>query len=272
MKDLVEFSEKHSFRIFGPPAAPDPGSVDSEIAYDVASRSTDRLSNRFRDMALDADREGMAKLLMLLYGQEQHVAPVVDTLILPTLSRLSRDTREGALALERERRASEAITEALIRWAPELHRKSANGLSAFCATPETDFNDITLRCVAYALESEGWHVHYIGPNTPFDTLASFVGRMTPHLGILTLSIPRSDAEYSQDTSRLNAALRQVRGRFLIGGPASTAFTKSHLECDHIFTSVTDAMQFIRSEFNAGRHDHVASKPAGIDSKYTIVQP
>jgi excisionase family DNA binding protein len=173
---------------------------------------------------------------------------IADEIIRPALVRIGAQWHEGLLEVPQEHEASGAITEALVRLAPELHRKPSNGLIAVCACVEGEHHEIGLRCMAFALELEGWKVHYVGANTPFDTFASFAKAMEPELICLSLSLTRHRKELADGMALIARAVRSRGTKTLVGGFRADSFSTADLHCDHIATTIGDGVSFVKNAF------------------------
>ena len=155
---------------------------------------------------------------------------------------------DGKLEVNKEHLASQAVMEALIRTGAEIYRKPSNGLSAACACAEGDYHEIGLRILASTLESEGWSVHYIGANTPFDTLSSFIKVMEPDLVCLSSTLHKPSRDFTERVRGIGKRTRSYKGTFVVGGFYTGDYTTQDLHCDYISTSVHDAVAFLRDKF------------------------
>jgi methanogenic corrinoid protein MtbC1 len=133
----------------------------------------------------------------------------------------------------------------LIRMSSELHRKRPNGMSVLCACPGEELHDIGLRALAYSLETEGWKVHYIGANTPLESIASLVEAGQPELVCLSVTMGKVEAA---GLSALADRIRSCGGKLLIGGSHLTNAGRGTLSCDHSAGSIQDAIAFTRDVF------------------------
>jgi methanogenic corrinoid protein MtbC1 len=56
-----------------------------------------------------------------------------------------------------------------------------SGLKAICCGIEGDLHELPVQLARIILESEGWEVQSLGPNTPLFALSEMVARQRPQL-------------------------------------------------------------------------------------------
>jgi MerR family transcriptional regulator, light-induced transcriptional regulator len=248
LSEVTRFAEGHGMRLSG--AAPPPLAADQleQLQFGIHAQNYHRVANLFLEEALQGDREGIYQLLLYVTKHHIRFATIADEIIRPALAQVGERWHQGALEVSQEHRASEAITEALIRLAPELHRKPANGLTVVCACAEGEQHEIGLRCMAYALELDGWKTHYLGANTPYDTIASFAKATKPELLCLSLSLTRHRKELVDGMAQISRAVHAAGTRVMVGGFRADSFSTADLHCDHIATTVEDGVSFVKGAF------------------------
>jgi excisionase family DNA binding protein len=248
LTEVTRFAEQHGMRLAG--GTPPPLSEEQleQLQFGIHAQNYHRVADLFLQEALQGDREGLYQLLLYVIKHHIRFATIADEIIRPALVRIGEGWHQGSVDIAQEHRASAAITEAMIRLAPELLRKSSNGLTAVCACVEGEYHEIGLRSMAYALELEGWTVHLIGANTPFETLVSFAKENKPHLICLSLSMTRNRKELTQGMALISRVARSHGARVLVGGFRADSFTEEDLHCDHIATTIGDGVAYVRDAF------------------------
>lgn len=248
LTEVTRFAEGHGMRLSG--GAPPPLAEDQleQLQFGIHAQNYHRVADLFLEEALQGDREGLYQLLLYVTKHHIRFATIADEIIRPALVQVGERWHQGSLEISQEHRASGAITEALVRLAPELHKKPSNGLTAVCACAEGEQHEIGLRCMAYALEVEGWNVHFLGANTPYDTIASF-GKVTkPELICLSLSLTRHRKELTEGMAKVAHAVHAAGTRLLVGGFRADSFSPAELHCDHIATTIEDGVLFVKNAF------------------------
>jgi excisionase family DNA binding protein len=248
MADLVKFADEHRYPLTGilPPTASQ--DRQDQLSLGVNSRNYVLLSEIFLEELLRADRNSIFEFVAYLYKHHLPFSVIAEEVIRPAMARLGHLWAEGNLKVDQEHLATQALQEALMRLAPNLHKKPTNGLTMVCACPESELHDLAARILACAFEAEGWTVQNLGANTPMSVLASYVGTHRPNAILLsTTTRPRrpGNLEAIQSIGKL---ARAQGGLFLVGGSGVARETPQSLHCDFVTSSVTDAIRYTRDVF------------------------
>lgn len=248
LAEVTRFAEGHGMRLSGgiPPRLSE--KQLEQLQFGIHAQNYYRVAELFLEEALQGDREGIYQLLLYVTKHHIRFATIADEIIRPALVQVGERWHQGSLEVSQEHRASGAITEALVRLAPELHRKPSNGLTAICACTEGEQHEIGLRCMAYALELDGWKVNYLGANTPYGTVSTFIKAIRPELICLSLSLTRHRKELVEGTARVARATRPIGTKIIVGGFRVDSFLPAELHCDHIATTIEDGMTFVKNAF------------------------
>jgi excisionase family DNA binding protein len=248
MKEIIRFAEEHSYPLTGAISAPLSKRQSEILEFAVQTKNYSKIAKLFYEEALQGDRDGLYELLSYLCRHHIALATLGDEVIRPAMTRIGEEWRVGKLEVNQEHLASNSVLEALVRLNPDLHRKPINGLSAVCACAEGDHHQIGLRGLAYALEGEGWNVHYLGANTPTDTLKSFMKTMKPELICVSSTVISGKKQFVDRMSLIGEMAHSYRATFLVGGFLLGNYAPSDFNCDYISSSIHDAMAFIRDKF------------------------
>ncbi|HEX6331335.1 MAG TPA: MerR family transcriptional regulator [Actinomycetota bacterium] len=184
------------------------------------------------ERALDRfdEREAHVLLDRLLAGFT--VETVFRDVLLPYLRRLGDRWYEGSLTVGQEHFASNVVRERLLG----LARGWADGPGplAILACPPGELHDLALVMFGVVLSRLGWRITYLGPDTPIETLADAVERLSPALVVLAatqpLSADRTELRRLAETGPLALAgpgtsdgvADEVRAIRLVGDPVSAA--------------------------------------------------
>lgn len=249
LKDIVRFAEANGYTIGGskPPALTSAQRERLEIG--VHTQNYARIAEVLREEALQADQEGMLTLLLYLSKQHIPLAVVLDEVIRPAFGDIGAMWEEGKLGIDQEHAASHAIAEALVRTVPELHRKEPNGKSTLCACPDGELHELGLRGLAYSLEGEGWNVHYLGGNTPLESITSAVRAVRPDLVCLSLTTVRNRGQLIEKLRKLASSIRSYNGKIVIGGYYAQKLIDQDVRSDHMALSIQDAISYARDVFH-----------------------
>jgi excisionase family DNA binding protein len=249
LKNVVEFAEANGYTVAGSQPPPMSQKQMERLQIGVHTQNYEKIAAVLREEALQADREGLTMLLLYLYKRHIPLPIVLDKVILPAFEEIGREWENGELGIDQEHAASHALTEALVRTAPEFHRKEPNKKSAVCACPEGELHELGLQGLAYSLECEGWRVHYLGGNSPLELISSTVRVGHPELVCISVTSVRHRGELIEKLRKLASSVRTYDGKLLIGGQYAQKLSAEDLRCDHIASSVQGAITYLRDVFH-----------------------
>lgn len=248
LKEVVRFAETKGYTTPGSQPPPMTPMQLEQLEVGVHTLNYARIADVFKEEALQADREGIVTLFLYLYRQHIPLALIVDEVVRPAFKEIGTKWEKGEIEINQEHAASHATVESLIRMASELHHKDSNGLSALCACIEDEHHELGLRSLAYSLECEGWKVHYMGGNTPVETLASFIRATHPKLVCLSVTMGRHRGELLERLKKLASLVHSYHGRIIVGGNYADRLDEHDIKCDHIARSIQDGVAYSRDAF------------------------
>lgn len=122
------------------------------------------------------------------YMDEGGAAFLVDALARPVMEVVGERWSRGATTVAEEHAASELLRELLMQLLPGLgwHQGGPRAVIA-CAPGERHL--LGARLVARVLALDGWHVRFLGADTPARDLALFVAREQPVFVGLSVTMP-----------------------------------------------------------------------------------
>jgi excisionase family DNA binding protein len=248
MSEVLAFSEQHGYPLTGLIPPPMTHRQRVQIQTGVQTREFSVLAEVFLEEALEGDRNGLFELLTYVYTHQIPITVIADELIRPAMKEVGVRWSRGVLEVNQEHRASQAVLEALLRFGSTMHHKARNGLTAVCSCVEGELHSIGLQCVAYGLEGEGWNVHMLGANTPFDALRSHVKLVRPNLLCLSSTVDRRRKELSEAVRSLAELVHTWDGVVVLGGHAAGYLTSVDLGKDCVARSLHEALTFTRDHF------------------------
>jgi len=248
LKDVLRFAETNGYTVSGSQPPPMSQKQMEQLQIGVHTQNYAKIAAVLKEEAMQSDREGLTMLLLYLYKQHIPLPVVLDKVILPGFEEIGREWEKGKLGIDQEHVASHAITEALVRTAPDLHRKEPNKKSALCACPEGELHELGLQGLAYSLECEGWKVYYLGGNTPLESISSVVRGERPELVCLSLTSVRHRGELIEKLRKLASSVHAYNGKLLMGGQYAQKLSAEDVKCDHIASSIQGAISYARDVF------------------------
>ena len=248
MKEIVQFAEDNAYPLSSTAALPLAKRNARALEFAIQTMDYAKLAHVFYVDALRAERQALYDLLSYLYKQHISLPVLADDVVRPAMACIGEEWRSGKLDVDREHLASNAVLEALVQLNPELHRKPSHGLSAVCACAEGNQHELGLRLLAYALETEGWKVRYLGASTPFLTLRSFIKRSRPNLICVSATIVEKHIDLRSEFQSIGKAARAMKATYLVGGSISANYSIDDFKCDYLTDSIREAVVFLKDRF------------------------
>jgi excisionase family DNA binding protein len=249
LSDIIGFAEKQGYPISGTLEPPLTEAQMESVRFAIHSQNYHKIAEVLFDEALQADPEGLYQLLLYLAKHNVKISTLADEVLRPPMVRIGELWKDGKLQIDQEHRTSRAMTDAMVRLAPELHRKRGNGMLAVCACLEGERHEIGLRSMSFALETEGWTVHYLGADMPYRSAADYVGKVKPRLLAVSFTAAEPDEEMRKGFATVALAVRSAGAKFVAGGYFADKFTKDDLSCDHVAGSIADGVSWVRDAFS-----------------------
>jgi methanogenic corrinoid protein MtbC1 len=88
---------------------------------------------------------------------------------------------KGSITVADEHLATRVVLSALQTLSAAMMPIPPSGLKAICCGIEGDLHELPVQLARIILESEGWEVQSLGPNTPLFALSEMVARQRPQL-------------------------------------------------------------------------------------------
>ena len=173
----------------------------------------------FADTLLRADEKEAGAMLVQAYLSGAALTTLFDETITGAMHRVGELWFNGSITVADEHLATRVVFGSLQTLSAVMMPVQPNGLKAICCGIEGDLHELPVQLGRIILESEGWEVQSLGPNTPLFALSEMVARQRPQLVCISArsisDLDRATAEYSQ--------LRKITGKLgvsvVIGGEA-----------------------------------------------------
>ena len=183
--------------------------------------------------------EDVSAMLVNAYLHGHNLASLFDEVLSRAMHRVGDLWYEGKLSVAQEHVATRTALSSIQRLGGVINVAEENGLLAICCGGEEDFHELSVQCTQVLLESEGWRVINLGPNTPFFALSE-APEEHPHwyaFATIRHTWTRGALEYKEFVNSLGGRDSDVLG----GAGLSRLYPKSlrRVTCD---TSVTDVLQ------------------------------
>ncbi len=173
----------------------------------------------FLDLILVGDEPEASAALIDAYLHHHTLASIFDATITKAMHELGELWCKGAVTIADEHLATRVVLGALQKLRAIVVPAEPTGLKTICCGIEGDFHELPIHLAEMILESEGWDVINLGPNTPLFALSDMVKQRRPQLVCISARTladrDRAAIEYGQllkVTTKLDAAV-------VIGGEA-----------------------------------------------------
>jgi excisionase family DNA binding protein len=163
---------------------------------------------QFADTLLQGDEREAGAVLVQAYLSGAALTTLFDETITEAMHRIGDLWFKGSITVADEHLATRVVFSALQTLSAVRMPVQPNGLKAICCGIEGDLHELAVQLARIILESEGWEVQSLGPNTPLFALSEMVNRQRPQLVCISArsisDLDRATAEYSQ--------LRKITGK------------------------------------------------------------
>lgn len=165
-------------------------------------------TEQFADTLLRGDEKEAGAVLVQTYLSGAALTTLFDKTITDAMHQIGDMWFKGTITVADEHLATRVVFSALQTLSAVRMPVQPNGLKAICCGIEGDLHELPVQLARIILESEGWEVQSLGPNTPLFALSEMVTRQRPQLVCISArsisDLDRATAEYGQ--------LRKITGK------------------------------------------------------------
>jgi len=159
--------------------------------------------NRFSAYLLAGDRQGCRSVVEELLAGGVTVLSLYQNLYQPALYHVGELWEQNRISVAREHIATSIVESLLSLTFPLICNATPTGKRVVVACTSHELHQLGARMVADILEMHGWDSHFLGANSPIDSLVHLLKELQPNLLCLSLST-------QMNLSTLLATIRQVR--------------------------------------------------------------
>ena len=156
---------------------------------------------QFADTLLRADEREAGAMLVQAYLSGAELTTLFDETITTAMHHIGELWFKGSITVADEHLATRVVFGALQTLSGVLMPAQPVGRKAICCGIEGDLHELPVQLATIVLESEGWEVYSLGPNTPLFALSDMVARHRPQLVCISArsiaDLDRATAEYGQ---------------------------------------------------------------------------
>ena len=245
-KHVAAFADEYGFSPTATLALDDRNDDKAPLQAAVLGRDFDRIADAFTQRALADEGQGLRDFFSYLYQHNIRLREIFDHVIRPGMTAIGDAWKRGDVGIGTEHRSSQRTLEALSQLKTQVHVKPANGLVALCACPDEVQHDIGLRCASLALEAEGWKVHYLGPNTPVESILEAHSKLRPSLICLSISAIDHLRPITARIRKVYRAASERQARLVVGGPPALQNHIGNGECHKLVHSCRELLEYVEA--------------------------
>lgn len=206
----------------------------------------------FRDALLAGDQRRARTLFNEALDRERDVSGVAVNLVQPALYEVGRLWQENRVSVAQEHLASAMVQTLLAQGCGRVEPAPDNGHSALFACVAGNEHAIGLRMIADSFEFAGWHVDYLGANTPLAALVSQIRQSRPELIGLSAALPWHLKTLREAIDVLRAAFADDCPRIAVGGLVINQFPPLAANLD-VELLGRDAAETFKAAFQAAEN-------------------
>lgn len=219
-----------------PANAPDPALVHRELLEHARNC-------RPAEITQTLDRARMAGMSLQTMG---------DQVIFPLMDEVGRLWQEGKLDVAEEHLATRALIDALGRWKEAVGNRQPSGRQrlAVGACPPGDHSMLGNFLVETMLLERGWRVLNLGPNTPFDSLATVARDQRADLVWLTCTHLSDEDAFATSLETLHTRLKSHGTALFLGGRALHGNVRRRLTYDWMGDTLAQMARALDDRFQS----------------------
>jgi len=176
-------------------------------------------SQALLETLLAGEDAAASSALISSYLHGHSLIAICDTLITEAMHLVGDLWMQGEISVADEHLATRVMLTAVQQLRGVIAASDPNGLSAICCGIEGDLHELPLHLAEIILESEGWSVTNLGPNTPLFSLREMVAQKRPQVVCVSArmiaDLDRSVVEFAQ----LKKLLSKLNAQLVLGGEA-----------------------------------------------------
>ncbi|WP_211193985.1 cobalamin B12-binding domain-containing protein [Pyxidicoccus fallax] len=175
---------------------------------------------------------------------------LVDALARPVMEAVGNRWCDGSATVAEEHAATELLRELLAHLLPGLAWHQG-GPRAVVACVPGERHVLGARLVSQVLALDGWHVRFLGADTPAGDLASFVAREQPLFVGLSVSMPDNVLGARRTLEQVHAAAPHIP--LVVGGRVASSLTPEVPGAWKVLRSTTEMLSLTRGEVGGALH-------------------
>ena len=172
---------------------------------------------RFQEAILEGRAQEALALALVEPDEEGAVRDFFQQVIQPSMYEVGTRWEEGRLSVAREHLAFAIVARALaVKHSRMTVTSEPRGLAVVTAV-DNEYHELGAWMVATVLELADWEVHYLGANTPTESLVELIAELRPSFVALSITMPFNLTEVGKIMGRIRSDPGLAETRVIVGG-------------------------------------------------------
>ena len=196
---------------------------------------------------IEGDEEEAAALLVHAYLQGQGLATLFDQVVAKAMHRVGELWYRGELTIADEHLAARTAIAALQELRGVIRLALPTGIKAMLCAAEGDLHELPLHLVQILLESDGWKIINLGPNTPFFSLSEALAKHRPQLVCISAKLLGDPDRAAREYDQVRKVAAKINCTIMIGGDGfADAKLRQRFPADSFAKDLPELVKYARS--------------------------
>ncbi|MGE5458428.1 MAG: cobalamin-dependent protein [Methanococcaceae archaeon] len=246
IEDIEQFAKSNNIPFTGASLSSEDISME-RLGYAVYTNNLSSAADMLFEEALYGNRDSIFELLMFLHRMRIKFSDIIDQVIFPAMFKVGEMWEKNKLKIEQEHLITDTIKTALARIIVYLPKQPQKNIKVVCACTQGEHHDIGLQALAYELELSGYKIHYLGADTPFESMVSVIKKETPQFMCISATAPHlSKKDLVKGVNTVTKAARRYKTKVITGGIYFQNFDKNILGSDIVVKSIKETISYIKA--------------------------
>ena len=175
------------------------------------------LAARYLDTSLRGERYSASQLIMEAATQGASVRDIYLYIFQPCQQEIGRLWQMNQINVAQEHFCSSVTQMVMSQLAPYIFSGKRNGHRLVAASVGGELHEIGMRMVADFLEMEGWDTHYLGANTPDESILSVLEERQAEVLAVSVTLPLHVSKVARLIGSIRLAGNLSKLKVLVGG-------------------------------------------------------
>lgn len=173
---------------------------------------------KYLEAILEGNRAAAESIIVAAHQSGASVAEIYEMILAPAQQRLGWMWHHGEISVADEHFGSATTQSVMSQLRPHFQRLSDKGRSVVATSTPGDLHEIGLCMVANLFEIDGWHVTFLGANTPIADVVELLERRRFDLLALSVSTALTLRDAGELIETIQATSATAATKVLVGGP------------------------------------------------------